>query len=188
MIPNIPSTQTPSAYEDKQGRRLEPLIAYCVGGPAIRADNLEGTDWVAQYIAPNVVLYRADQPTDQTVLFTADDVTEVSLAFDQSMNPVIAYVQAGVAKFWWFDQLINAYTVIDVGTGAISPRVCLDIREQILLASSDLVLSYLRGRDLYAKVQRERFVTERLLVSDIGSYLINFGRSVVNRLQWRLRP
>lgn len=188
MIPFIPTTQAPTAFEDKQGSRKAPLIAYSVGGPAIRSDSLSGTQWVAEYVTPNVVLYREDTPTDRTTLFTLEGITEINLAFDQSMNPIIAYVVDKVAKMWWFDNFINSYSVLDLGVENLSPRVCLDIREQILLASSDVVLSYVRNRGLYCRVQRERFQTERLLKADAGSYLVNFGRSVSNRPQWRLMP
>lgn len=124
-----------------------------------------------------------------TVLFSGLDITEVSLAFDQNMNPFVAYVQSGQAKFWWYDSTIPGMTVTNLPVGSTSPRCCLDERRPQNITNSDIVLSYIRSGSLYFRLQRERYLTEHLLMSGLGpeAQLVDLGMNTSLRLQWRLR-
>jgi hypothetical protein len=59
----------------------------------------------------------------------------------------------------------------------------------LTLGISDVILTYIRDGALYVRVQRERFLTERLIAADIqGSTRIwHFGMNNKLRLQWELR-
>lgn len=188
MIPVISATAYTAAFEDKQGRRTEPLIAYCVGGPAINdTSSLYNTQWVAT-VEDDEVRIRVEGSSDYVVVTTASGLEFISLAFDSQMNPIIAYVQSGVAKLRWYNSLTTSFEVVKFPAGSGHPLLALDLREQIFLADADVVVSYVRSNNLYARVQRESFATERLLRENAGREVVSFGRNQGNRLQWRLLP
>ena len=101
--------------------------------------------------------------TAETVLITVADITEVSLAFNQSMAPHLAYVSAGVAKLWWFDTAVSAMATMVMASDVRSPFLTLDDKRVIAGASNDILMFYLRGNSLYYRQQRDRFQTEYLL-------------------------
>ena len=59
-------------------------------------------------------------------LLTLDNVTYHSFAFDQNMQPCVAYVQRGVTKFWYYDTVGNSY-ITTVYEGVLEyPQLTLD--------------------------------------------------------------
>ena len=144
-------------------------------GLADASQGLQVQAWFLQITGPvsanNVVISSSN--TSPTVLFTAPDVTEVSLSFDQNMRPAVAYVSAGNSYFWWYDTTIPGYTVITL-TGATNPRCTLDDKRaaEISLGLSDIILAYLKGTNLYIRQQRDRFTIEYFL-KDLSTLLPN---------------
>ncbi|QOI69547.1 tail fiber protein [Xanthomonas phage Xaa_vB_phi31] len=188
MIPELTAAAARAPWAQQMGSRTRPLINYMVGGGTPGdGTSISGTTWVVEYVDPEVRVYKLESPEDYTVVFSAADITFVSLAFDQSMRWVVGYTQAGVGKLYWYDSIAGGYTVLNV-SGAVQPFVSLDVRDLVYLGESDVVISYTRDTNLYTRVQRERFATERLLKSTAGSALSRFGLSVTNRLQWQVRP
>lgn len=119
----------------------------------------------------------------KTKLFDAPGVTDVALAFDQNMNPVVAYVQDGAAKYWWYDPALEAMTFSDL-PGATTPRCTLDDKRAFNASGSDVILAYLKGRDLYFRKQRDRYTVEYLLATNVGSGLSTVAMGTNNRLQF----
>lgn len=188
MIPIISGAQSPAAFEDKQGRRTVPLVAYCSGGPAINdVSSLYGYPWVA-YVEGTEVRLRREDSDEYTVLLNEEGLEFISLAFDQQMNPVVSYMQSGVAKFRWYNAVTADYVITSLPAGTTRPFVALDLREQVFLADADMIVTYIRDGNLYSRVQRENYDIEHLSQPNAGQYVVRFGRNTGNRLQWRAIP
>ena len=129
-------------------------------------------------------------PTEPSrVLFSAPDITEVALAFDQNMNPFVAYTQAGAAKIYWYDPIAAAMVHTAMPAGVVNMRCTMDERREFNVANSDIVLSYLRAGNLCIAYQRDRYQVERVLRAGVGAdcELISMALNRGYRLQWRLR-
>jgi len=139
---------------------------------------LAGTD--ESYImldAPNVAEF---------VALAVPYMTEMSFSFDQSMRPTIAYVQAGVAKLWWYDSTIPGMATTEIGADVITPRLSFDDKRTIGSQSflvSDLILGYVKNDNLYMRMQRDRYEDEYLLAEDVTP-LIKIGMNRGLRLQF----
>lgn len=118
-----------------------------------------------------------------TVLFTDTGITELSLAFDQNMNPFVAYVKDGAAKYWWYDTFDSQTKHSFLPANSISPRCCMDDKRQLQSTVNDIVLAYILNGNVYTREQRDRYGVERLFEADVDGRLIKIGMNNVNRLQ-----
>lgn len=122
------------------------------------------------------------------ILFTRPNIEEVGLGFDQSMNPFVAYVQAGVAKQYWYDSSIPGMVHTNLPSGSTSPKATIDDKRGFNVSNSDNILGYIRGGYLCVSYQRERYQIEHQL-AQVGpdAELLSMSMSTVNRLQFRVR-
>jgi len=169
------------------------LLDYELGGKGLN-DTSEGMryqTWTARYYPStgNFVLSAGTVPP--TIVYNAADVTEFSFTFDQNMQPFITYVEAGVAKFWWWDTNIAGYTVSNLPAGSLTPKCCLDDKRESQTTSSDVILCYVHSGALKERKQRDRFEDEFILDDpflhpkfDLPAILKKIGMNSVNRLQW----
>lgn len=119
-----------------------------------------------------------------TLLFSAPGITEIDLAFDQNMNPFIAYMQAGVPKFYWYDPTVGGMVHTALPSGCSDLRCALDEKRWFGVADSDIELAYVRGGSLYYREQRDRYQIERLVQANV-TRLICIGMNVQSRFQFR---
>lgn len=190
MIPfeSLSGIPAPSPWKERANQRNAPLIDYERGGVAL-GDTTQGAsshEWRLEYIEPDFVLTRED--ASPSVVFSRPGITEVSLAFDQNMRPLIAFVDAGGAWIRWFDPLAGDMVFLSI-PGATTPRVTLDIKGGVLDPLSDVILAYMHGTELRYRQQRDRFDVERTLKTGFsaGAELVTIGRNTGNRLQFRVR-
>lgn len=121
-------------------------------------------------------------PNTQAVQqFALPNITWARLAFDQNMHPVISYVDSTGPGFWWFDPTIPGTTFTSLPSTVVKPCVCLDDKRETstLLGTSDVVLTYVNGSNLCYRLQRDRYGTEYVWLSNITSMLSN---PFVNRI------
>lgn len=148
--------------------RSDRLVDYELGGVALNdaSQGLQVQVWKAFVQGGNVCV--APQPANApvTVLFAADDVTELSLSFDQLMHPTVAFMQAGVCKLYWFDSLAAAQVTTSF-PGATTPMLCLDDKRplQVLAGVVDVLFFYVLGGNLCYRQQRDRFTIARVLAA-----------------------
>lgn len=158
-------TTVPSGLVAPDSLVRSPLtLDYELGGVAVgdTSQGLSSTTWRARVVGSEARLSAAPYTTE-TVLITVAGITEVSLAFNQSMAPHLAYVSAGVAKLWWFDTAVSAMATMVMASDVRSPFLTLDDKRSIAGASNDILMFYLKGNSLYYRQQRDRFQTEYLL-------------------------
>jgi hypothetical protein len=119
-------------------------------------------------------------------VLTLPYLEEMSFSFDQSMRPAIAYVQDGVSFLWWYDSTIPGMATTEIGDDVVTPRLSFDDKRTIGSQGfliSDLILAYVRGGNLYMRMQRDRFEDEYLLAEDVTP-LIKIGMNRGLRLQF----
>lgn len=190
MLPGntLSTVPHPAPFSEPVSKRSEPLIDFEIGGVGLQNPNagLQVKLWTLRSDGHAVTVEAEDVPP--VTLFTRPGTIElVSLAFDQSMNPHVAFVEDGVSWLWWWDTIANAM-VFTSFPNMKTPRLGLDERREFNLANSDIVLGYLRGNDFCVRYQRERFAVENVLRVNAGSEVVACARNKGGRYQFRLRP
>lgn len=120
----------------------------------------------------------------KTLLFTGSYITEIAGAFDQNMNPMVAYMESGTPKFWWWDPTAGAMVHTTLPTGSFDLRCSLDDKRRFNISESDVILSYVRGGSLYYRRQRDRYLIEYLLQDNV-SRLVCSAMNVEWCFQWK---
>lgn len=167
------------------------LVDYELGGVALR-DPSQGSQvkvWTANlYIdgsdIGSVYIGAADVP--ETLQFSGYGITEISLAFDQNMNPFVAFVQSGAARYWWFDPVENAQVFGELPPGTGAPKATLDDKRANEQSVSDIIMAYVRAGSLYFRMQRDRYEVEYLLATGVTGQVLKVGMTDRNRLQFAL--
>lgn len=164
------------------------LVDYEMGGPGLSdaTGGLRQKVWTLRAYGETGEVYISAPGVFETLLFTAPGITELSLAFDQNMRPFVAFVQSGQAKFRWYDTVAEANQITSLDPTDISPRCTMDDKRDSAteLGTNDIILTYVRGGNLYYRQQRDRFETERLLYEGVPGRLLRVGMHRGNRLQW----
>lgn len=188
MIPTISSEVVRNSYIEQVARRTLPLESYSLGGEDVgvsTSGDLNSRQWKAEYVGPDVVL--TSEGKEPLVLFSRPNITHLSFCFDQAMRPYATFVQAGAAWFWWYNTETSQQEFLALAGDVVTPYLVLDDKRELSRSGSDVILSYMRNGNLYCRVQRERFLTEHLLYSDVGGTLTGVGLNKSYRLQWRFK-
>jgi hypothetical protein len=189
----VSSTLMSAAYLSPDNEVKGLLLSKERGGNDLNdpSEGLLVRDWTATYNWQTEEVLIEAPGVAQTVLFIQADVTELSLAFDQNMNPFIAFVTAGVAKFWWYDTDVNDTIITELPAGSVTPRCCLDDKRDYRDATSDIILCYVHAGALKMRMERERYLDEHIIqdpfiepVTGLPAYLKQVGMNAINRLQW----
>lgn len=189
MLPDgvLSSTPVAGSMVAPDNLVVSPRRDYERGGVALgdASQGLSVRDWTAWIVGDDIWLGPVGEP-GQAYLHTPG-VTEVSLAFDQSMRPHLAYVVGGQAALYWYDTAAGAFSTM-VLAGASTPRMALDDHRMQHVATSDVIVAYVRAGNLYFRQQRDRFQVERLLAETVRAggrvgLLVSVGMNNHNRLQ-----
>lgn len=193
MNPTISSVPVPLPWREMVRSTGEPLVDYETGGPALAVgSDSHAFQWVAHSDGTSVWVSR--EGVAPALLLTDTGITEIALAFDQTMNPHIAYVASGVAKWFYWDTLASAYDTMTLTT-ARSPRCCSDEKTPQFSGDRDVVLAYMKGDGLFLRLQRDRFTVEYEKEPDPDNHapftestrLTILGMNTGNRLQFRFQ-
>jgi len=169
------------------------LLDYENGGIGLNdpSEGLNFQKWILRYFPTTDDMSIQAANTPLTVLFNRSDITEISLAFDQNMNPFVAFVEAGAAKYWWFDPVPNQTVFANLPANSTTPRCCIDDKRDDRSGTSDIILCYVNDGKLYERMERERFTIARLLQDPfvdptfgLPAVLVRVGMHKSNRLQW----
>jgi len=194
MNPVLSLVPAPNRWAERVNSPSNDLIDYENGGPVLNNSESSSNDfeWRCYYEDGVVLIDR--EGVEPFAFFSAPDITLVSLAFDQAMQPHVAYVEAGVAKFRYWDTLAGAYATLTL-SDARDPRCCSDEKHIELSTNRDLILTYLRSSTLYVRLQRDRYSVEYAKVANedhepitTSTRLLQFGRNTGSRLQWHFVP
>lgn len=192
MLPNHTLSTVPviGYYLPPDDRDPSPILDYELGGVALfdASQGMMVRTWYARLVVDGVKetsnVYIGAEGVPEIVFFSGGDFTEVALAFDQNMNPFLAFIEGGQAKFYWFDAAIPGYTITTLPVGSRSPKCCLDDKRSTQVGESDILLFYMRGTTLYYREQRDRYLVEYTLATGLGGQdVLMCGMSRVNRVQ-----
>ena len=138
-----------------------------------------------KYFYSNNTVYMAKDGTGDIIqIDTVIGATDLSVCFNQSAQPIIAYMTNGITYLKWFDTNTQEYVVTDLGQGLSSPRVLLDIKDK-KSSQSDVILFYFRNNQtLCARYQRDRFSIEYVLKSTSPHKILRVGMNKINRIQF----
>lgn len=166
-----------------------PLVDIEYGGVALydASQGIALKPWTLRYdrATGDMLVGAADVP--DIVLFNRADITQVSLAFDRNMSPVVCFVQAGQAKMYYYDDLVPGFIFQESLLGsAIDPRCAHDDKRASQSAVSDVIVAYVRAGSLYYRQQRDRYLIERLLAPGVER-LYQIGMNSKFRLQFLCR-
>lgn len=170
------------------------LVDYERGGVAIQdvTQGLNYQNWTC-YVEGVAIKLKADNAAPIT-MFERPGVTELSLTFDQNMNPAVAFCTADDMILWWFDSTITDHRFTSFGSGFKNPRITLDDKRMEYSPVSDIIFAYLKyvaATNTYSlcyRQQRDRFNTERVLRDGYNrkAKLKNVGMGLNWRLQFEM--
>ena len=149
-------------------------------GPVALSDSSEGLNsylWNLEYSSPNFLINRDGQT--QTTLFSDSPVSEISLTFDQTANPFVAYEKSGGVYIYWFDPLIPGFTADNIASG-VEPRCYLDVREGPTIAT--IIVAYRVGSECRYRLSSDRYMIEYTVPNFPISKLTGMAMGVNNRV------
>lgn len=186
MLPQNSLSPTPLPSDFLPPRDFVPKLLedYEMGGVGLNdaSKGLLVKIWKCAWVDGNFIL--SAPGVAPTTVYSAANVTEVALTFDQNMQPCLVYVQGDAAFLRWYDATIPGFAVLSLAAGAVTPKCALDDKRLLEGAKSDILVAYIRSNNLYVLTQRERFVTERLLATNIGNSVRRIGMSRTWRFQF----
>jgi hypothetical protein len=165
---------------------VSPTRDYEDGGIALNdpSQGLQYQRWRCRIFGDYVVL-DAEEVLPQ-VIFVGAELTECSIAFDQSMRPALAVVEAGQAKLQWFDTSVGEQVITFLDPDVVTPRVTLDDKRNRQSEIADVILAYVRLGGLYYRQQRDRFLIEYLLDAGPHTGINKIGMNKHFRLQFSM--
>lgn len=183
------TTPVPGHYVDPQDQRVSHIVDQEMGGIAISdaSAGLTYQMWTLSYGASGGQMVLSPETGSPMLLFTRGGINDISLAFDQNMRPAVAYTLNGRVYLWWYDTVVLAYVTSDFGIGR-TPRLCMDDKRATAVGQSDVLLAYIQAGQLKYRQQRDRFLTERVLLSFVypNTRILSFGMSEKLRVQIEL--
>lgn len=153
---------------------------------------LDTQTWTLRYFPVTGEVTIEAPNTPQTVLFTRLFISEVSLAFDLNMNPFVAFVESGNAKYWWYDPALPGTIFSSLPAGSLTPRCCLDDKRQSQTGSgtNDILLFYVHDAKLKMRYLRDRFSVEYTMMNPfidpkfgLPAVIKKVGMTQANRIQ-----
>ena len=159
-------------------------------GPTAIQDTSQGLNfqvWHLTYV-PNDFILTPQTVGNPVVVHTAPSVTQCTCAFDQNANIAISYMQAGIAKLYWFDTQVGQYVITSSATGAVSPALTLDDKRDITTSSSDILLWYTKQQpdssySLFMRRQRDRYENEIFMANPVWPFIWKLGMNDGLRVQ-----
>ena len=126
-------------------------------------------------------------------VITVANVIFCSLAFDNNGHVTISYMTSdNSAYLYWYDTLAAGWVTDTLDAGTTYPMLQLDDKRTTQTDSNDIMLWYTKQQpdttwNLYKREQRERFLIEDLMLSDVYPYLFKVGMHKGLRTQITLR-
>lgn len=191
-LPNgvLNPTTSPADWLDPDG--IVPgslLVSYERGGIALNdaSQGLLVQNWRARYVGSDVLI-GADPYSSETTLITELGITELSLAFDQNMQPTLAYMVGSVCKLRWFDPTLPGFVTTTMAANVRSPFLAMDDKRSAAtqLARNDIIFLYMRLNFLCMRVQRDAYDTEYILRTFPGNDVTIVRSGMNNQLGFQV--
>lgn len=189
MLPQNALSTNPVVGNFIQGRAqtVNLLVDYESGGIGLNnpSAGMLYQIWKGELLNLRDIYISAPNTPRTHLVSTGFACTEISIAFDQNMRPHVAYMDGSFARFYWFDPTIPGPAILTLPAGSRNPKVTLDDKREIHSSDSDIILAYMRGTSLYFRFQRERYLIERLLKTNVVGDLLKIGMADSSRVQFQ---
>ena len=171
------------------------LVDYEDGGVDISdaSEGLQFQEWVGEYRDQKITLNAENGNTFDVVTIEPPSVlAEFSFTFDQNARPVVVYVIDDVSYLFFYDTLAEDYNTVQQQARMISPKVALDDKRSLNISNSDVILAYIYSNSLCYRQQRDRYLIEYVLSTELVANhkrvnrLVRFGMGKNWRLQFVL--
>lgn len=189
MMPSNRVTNVPFVTGYLYDKPDTKLIDRALGGIDLQ-DTSEGYSYQVWEIYYEFNKIKIKGLTTQVVyeLLEIANVTELSLAFDLSMNVSFTYVVNGLSYLRFYDAFIQEFTTLAL-TDCRSPRMVYDDYRSMQTNTSDMICAYINKLTLKLcyRMSRDRFTIEYPL-ADVqeNARLIRVGMTEGLRLQFKL--
>ena len=165
------------------------LIDRTLGGIALQntSEGLNYQIWEIYYESGSVRIKGLSNNLTYSLL-SLDGITELSLAFDLSMNVSFSYVANGEAFLSFYDAFTQSYTTLHL-ENCRSPRMTYDDTREMQTNTSDVICAYINKETLQLcyRLSRDRFTIEYPLKSVAeNARLIRVGMTDKLRLQFKI--
>lgn len=117
--------------------------------------------WDISYVN-NQVIVTSRLNNKQYIIYEIENATDISVVFDQNMNPWCLYFKDETYYLYWYDVTINSYTST-VFPDIITPFVFVDLTDHSFSSQSDVNLFFIKDNSLYCTQQSTRFTVNNLL-------------------------
>lgn len=189
-LPNngdISNYKVPQLFEGGRGEVIYKFTDHETGGSALNysADGLDVMVWSAEISEDKKqVLLTNETNMPAVVVYEGDDITEVSVTFDQLMNPTVAVVDNESVYLRWYDTSVGQMiTTLFADEGLVSPKVSLD-NKHVSDGSNDIIFAYVKDNRLYYRLQRDRYQTEYKVSDRPVRRIQKIGMTVGSRFQF----
>lgn len=186
MMPEnrLSSRPVPSAFIGARALASHSRVDYEEGPIAIAdvTQGLQAQRWRMRLIDSE--FFWLDAPAvPEYIAYSAPGTSEISFTFDQQGRLVIAYVQNGMPKLYWYDSALPGFTVLNLPADAVTPKILLDDKRFTQSSTADIILQYVRGGQLCMRAQNGRFLTEFVLSPGPWTGIAKMGFNRGLRLQ-----
>lgn len=186
MLPNntISTIAHSARFKSPYDMPVSALSRSCRGGIAIN-DSSKGRDyqnWYVWYANGNVYYGPEATPLVSVGSLALTGVLQLSMAFDNNMNPIICWLDSTGAHIRYFSGTTSTYVVVDV-LGATSCLVAVDDSRNFYNANSDAIFAYTISSGLWYRYQRQNYATP-IQASTSTARLIRMGMHSQNRFQF----
>lgn len=182
-------------YQEPEGVNLHPITTYEFG-PIDVEDTTEGLLYQTWRLLWDTgtgdFILRGETSLDEYTIGNSPGVLHASFTFDQSGRVTFAWTNAVSSYLQWFDTLVAETVTEDLGPDMITPTIYLDDKRATQNIANDMQLWYTKpdgvGKyTLYKRLQRERFLIEVEMETDLTAYyIIACGMTSKLRVQLRM--
>lgn len=169
-----------------RGEKL-PFVDRCRAGVALNDASLgiDYQEWVGRLDGSVVTVTPQIGPTS-TVHDFAAVVDNLTIAFDNNMQPACCVRAGPDYLFRWYDATVSSFTVMPL-TGVRDAMIRIDEVRDSYTTLRDVIVSYVRNNVLCFRKTRDRYLIEYPLVA-VHKYqrLYQCGMNEIGRFQWEL--
>lgn len=117
--------------------------------------------WNISYI-DNDIIITSTLNNKQYIVYTVEDASDISIAFDQNMNPWCLYQKEEQYYLYWYDVTINQYS-LTLFENIVTPFMFMDLIGSIFSDQSSINIFYIKDGKIYCTQQSSRFTVQNLL-------------------------
>lgn len=117
--------------------------------------------WDISYVN-NQVIVTSRLNNKQYIIYEIENATDISVVFDQNMNPWCLYQKEEQYYFYWYDVTINQYS-LTLFENIVTPFMFMDLIGSIFSDQSSINIFYIKDGKIYCTQQSSRFTVQNLL-------------------------